>query len=252
MAPSTTIAATSTTPAPTTTTAVTTTVTETTDAVTATIAPVVRSIGPYGFTSGATVEQATGPESAFALGLQGRADPRTVAAPGSPALWYAEWARLAGADAAGPVIATGDGFAVVADAPVVLTDFVVTDGLITTFTECAGSTCTPVDANLAPVPADCQPGPNCPHVRSRTGAVTAYQRATLLLRWPAQILVYELVPAEGRTVTAVAEPNGAIRYDPATSYLVATFADRPAPGTTHQLTITFDDGSTDSLTIYYG
>jgi hypothetical protein len=82
----------------------------------------------------------------------------------------------------------------------------------------------------------------------------AYQRGALLVRWPAQILFYELVvdPDAGRQVVAVDEPNGEVRFDPETGVLVATFADRPRPGTRHLLTITFDDDTTDSATIYYG
>lgn len=222
---------------------------------TTTSPPTTVAVGPFGYSIGAAVTTASGPAAAFALGVQQRDDPRAHAAAGSPALWYGQWLRATSPPPTGPVTATGSGFAVTADRPVELRDFRVEGGVVTSFSECAAAGCVSLEAAVtAPADPDCRPAPGCPNLRSQSGDVTAYQRATLLVRWPAHILVYELVvdPGLGRAVTTVEEPNAAVHYDTTTGYMVITFAERPEAGTRHHLTITFDDATTDSMTIYYG
>ena len=211
--------------------------------------------GPFGYPIGAAVATATQPEAAFAVDLQRRANPLGHSPASSPAMLYAQWLRMVVPSPSDPVTATAEGFEVSADGRVELRDFLRTGDQISSFTECGTTGCVPL-ADVVTTPADpeCEPGTDCPHVRSQSGEVTAYQRATLLVRWPAQILFYELVidPSAGHRLTAVDEPDGAVHYDAETGYLVATFDERPQPGTRHQLTLTFDDGSTDTMSIYYG
>lgn len=240
----------STTAAITTISAPSTTVTATT--VPTSTTPTTVAVGTYGFPVGAAVSEPTGPEAAYALALQQRTNPLNVALNGSPAMLYAQWIRIAGQPVSDAVTATADGFVVTADQPVTLQGFQIQDGLISSFTECTADNCLAIDQATV-TPPDCQPGPNCPHLRSRSGQVTAQLRATLTPRWPAQVLLYELVVASGsgRAISAVNDPNEAARYDPETGYLVILFADKPPPDTRHQLTITYTDATTDRLDIFY-
>lgn len=211
-------------------------------------------IGPFGIPVGAPVDADVGPEAAFAIHAHERTAPTDVVVAGSPADLYAAWLRATTPAGSEPVVATARGFRIVADEPVELQGFVVEDGRISSFEECTGDVCIPL-ADHVVAPPECQPGEGCPHVRSATGAITAEQRAILTQRWPQQVVVYELVvdAADGRSIAAVDEPTQQhFRYEPATQLFVATFPDRPAPGTRTQLSITFDDGTTDTLLIYYG
>lgn len=211
-------------------------------------------IGPFGFPVGAEVVAGDSPESAFAVHVQNRTVPTDVVVPGSPAEYYAAWIRAAGPATSGAVVATDDGFAVMADRPVELRSFVMVDGRVGSFDECIGDVCTPLEANVT-VPADCEPGDGCPHIRSADGLVMAYQRAVITQRWPAQVVVYELVvdPGSGRSIASVEEPTQQhFHYDAATQMFTATFPDRPTPGTRTELLITLDDGSSDSIRIFYG
>jgi hypothetical protein len=208
--------------------------------------------GVFGLPVGAEVTSATGPEAAYALAAAQRGDPRQVASAGSPAWFYLQWLRLAEPSGAGGVTATADAFGVAADRAVTLSGFVVADGVVSSFTECADTVCQPIDAAVLMADPACQPAPGCPHLRSDGGEVMAFQRASLTWRWPTQILLYELVVTSDRTIVAVHEPNGRVHYDAATSYLVAVFPDQPVPGTRDDLTITFTDGSSDVVTVFYG
>jgi hypothetical protein len=98
------------------------------------------------------------------------------------------------------------------------------------------------------------PAPGCGSVASSSGDVIAFQRATLVLRWPEQVLFFELVPDEGvtRTIVDVAEPNNAVHYDPETRSLVAVFPNTPPPGTEHRLVVTYTEGNPDIIEIHYG
>jgi len=255
LAPPTTTTTTTTTEPPTTTTSTSTTTTTTSTTTTTTTSTTTTTIplGAFGLPVGAAVTAATGPESAYALAVQHRGSAVGVAAPGSPAMYYADWLRLAVAGGSGDVTATAAGFAIDADRPVELRDFVVADGLVSDFTECVGETCTPLSSQMSPAP-DCAPAPGCPNVVSRSGRVTAVQRATLLARWPMQVVFIELVPREGVTAAIVgaAEPSGAMHFDPATRAIVAVFPDRPVPGTELRMAVQFDDGSTDVIEFHYG
>lgn len=218
----------------------------------ATTAPVV--IGPFGFPVGSSVASGTGPESSYALHVQGRTLPDDVVVPGSPAALYAQWISATAGATTDDVIATANGFRVVVDQPVVLQAFVVEDGRVRSFDECIGDVCTSLDANVT-APPDCTPGEGCPHIRSANGVVTAYQRAVITQRWPQQVVLYELVvdPGSGRTIASVEEPTQQhFRYDAVTQMFTATFPDRPTPGTRTELLITLDDGSSDSIGIFYG
>ncbi len=211
-------------------------------------------IGPFRFPVGAEVTAGDGPESTFAVHVQRRTVPADVVTPGSPAEYYAAWIRAATPSTTEPVVATDDGFRVVADRVVELREFVVVDGRVSSFDECVAGVCTSLDANVI-APPDCEPGEGCPHVRSADGVVTAYQRAVITQRWPEQVVLYELVvnAGTGRTIASVEEPTQQhFHYDAPTQMFTATFPDRPTPGTRTELLITLDDGSTDSIGIFYG
>jgi serine/threonine-protein kinase len=244
---------TTTTVPPTTTTTTTTTSTTTTTTTTTSTTTTTIPIGAFGVPVGAEVTAAQGPESAYALAVQQRANPAATAAPGSAAWYYAEWLRTSVPGASGPVTATASGFRVDADQPVELRDFVVTGGLVTDFTECVGDTCTPLSSQVI-LTAECMPAPGCGSVASSSGDVIAFQRATLVLRWPEQVLFFELVPDEGvtRTIVDVAEPNDAVHYDPETRSLVAVFPDTPPAGTEDRLVVRYDQGDPDAIEIHYG
>lgn len=242
--PTTTIAATTTT----TTTTTSTTTTSTTTTPTTTV-----PVGAFGFPVGSPISEPNGPEAAYAVALQQRANPLAVAPAGSPAMLYAQWIRVAGAPADQPVTATANGFAVTADQPVTLQDFRTDGGLVTSFSECVGDVCTPIDAMTEVPPQDCVPAPGCPHLRSQNGDISAMLRATLFPRWPARMLLFELLPDDATpAVVTVQNPNQVVHYDPDTHYLVILFDDQPPSGTRHQLTINLDDGTTDQLSIFYG
>lgn len=240
-----------TTPAPTTTIApVTAPVPVTTPAPTTT-RPV--EIGPFGLPVGAPVTAGDGPESAYAVHVQHRTIPTDVAAPGSPADYYARWIRATAPATDEAVVATKDGFAVTADRPVVLSNFEVHDGVVSSFDECLGDTCASIAANVI-TPPECEPSVGCPHVRSSSGAVTAFQRAVITQRWPQQVVLYELVvdPDDGRAIASVEEPIGNFHYDAQAQVFVATFEAPPPAGTRTELAVTLDDGTVDTITIFYG
>ena len=219
---------------------------------TTTIAPTTTVVGRFGVV-GRPITSPDGPESAYAFAVQERHEPSATAAPGSPAWYYLTWLHtVQPAGVEQPVSATAEGFAVVADERVELRDFETVEGRVSTFTECREGECVELASLVVPT-RDCAPGPGCPHVRTGSGGAMAYQQATLTLRWPVQVLVYELVPEPDRpAIVAVDEPDRTVQFDAASGVLVATFPDLPTAGTIDQLTVTLADGTKDSLQIFYG
>jgi hypothetical protein len=204
----------------------------------------------------------------YALAVQSRVfDAATIAAPSSPALYYAEWARLMGPPAsdAGPVVATEDGFTIAAGEDVEIAGF-ETDvgGLVTTFDECIGTTChalTDPSWGLLMHPP-CEIGTEgCMTVRSENGVVTARKVMDVALRYPARSALYELsvegadataagsVP--GPTILEITNPSDTVNFIPGGRYFVLTFADEPESGTTDVLTITFSDRDRENMDIVY-
>jgi hypothetical protein len=184
--------------------------------------------------------------------VQNRAPPETAAVAGSPAAVYAQWVRVAGLPADGAAVATVDGFQVTADRAVVLANFTVVEGKVTGFDECIDGACTPIAARVT-IPSDCAPGDGCPHLVSDGGGLQALLRATITLRWPEQIVLYQLVPTGDRQIASVEEPTQRqFHYDNETQSFVAIFPDRPTAGTRSELLITFSDGTVDYVTIFYG
>ncbi len=248
-----------------------TTTASTTSTTTApTTSPPAPPANPYGEVVGQPVTPpgSGSPASRYVLAVASRVfDATTIAAPGSPARYYAEWARLMGPPAgeAGPVVATDDGFTITAGEEVEITRF-ETDvaGLVTTFDECIGATChalTDPSWGLLMRPP-CEVGTaGCATVRSEHGRVTARKVMDVALRFPARSALYELsgegtdAPAGGSapgvTVTAITNPGDSVSFVSGGRYFLLRFADEPESGTTDVLTISFSDGTVEDMEITY-
>lgn len=225
--------------------------TTTTAVPTTTLAPTtLPPANAYGDVIGQPIANTDIPEAVFAQGVQARAAGVSLAPAGSPAMVYAQWVRTVAAPATGPVTAATEGYAVMTDVPVVLNDFVVEAGEVTSLTECAETDCIPLSAGVILTPECSSNDSACTTVRSRGGAVTAVKRADIGLRFPARNALYEL--QSSRTIVSAVNPDGHVKFDPETNLFVLSFADAPLPGTRDLITITFDNGDIDDLIITYG
>ncbi len=78
-------------------------------------------------------------------------------------------------------------------------------------------------------------------------------RATITLRWPDQVVVYQLVPNGDRMIASVEEPTQRkFHYDSETQSFLAIFPDRPTPGTVRNCSSRSPAGPTISVTVLYG
>jgi hypothetical protein len=175
-----------------------------------------------------------------------------VAVAGSPALLYAEWARLDTDEAgAGQVRSLeDDGFLVEVDETVALRDVRVDSaGKATDVSECrAEGACQLISEVLVP-DSECEPADGCATVDSRSGTLRAVHVATLLNRRPAVFHLYQL--RSEREVTAIFEPTGDAKWDGESDYLLISFGAVPRPFSTLTLTITYADGETDQLVMNF-
>jgi hypothetical protein len=175
-----------------------------------------------------------------------------VAVAGSPALLYAEWARLDTDEAGTGQVRNleNDGFLVEVDETVAVRDVRVDSaGNPTDASECrAEGRCQLVSAMLVP-DSECEPADGCATVDSRSGALRAVHVATLLNRRPAVFHLYQL--RSEREVTAVFEPTGAAKWDGESDYLLISFDAVPRAFSTLTLTVTYADGGTDQLVMNF-
>lgn len=205
----------------------------------------------FGDVVGQPVTAPANPEGRAAVALQQRRPPAEVAAPDTPASWYAEWLRLTTPVPTTPVLATNDGYAIDAGIPVELNQFQVADsGQVVSFVECTGGTCTSATGGIQLSPF-CEPSPGCDALASDDGTILAVLRATVNLRAPAVTLIFS-VTSSGLPVVAVNDPYNTVHYDGETGAMSLTLAAGPPPGTQSSVTLTYEDGSRTSMTITYG
>ena len=76
----------------------------------------------------------------------------------------------------------------------------------------------------------------------------AVQVATLLNRVPAQNVLYQL--RTQRQIRSITEPTGAVLWD-GSPYFLLHFPAQPAEDTTLVLTIRYEDGGTDRMTMRF-
>jgi tRNA A-37 threonylcarbamoyl transferase component Bud32 len=233
-------------PDPTTTTTSTTTTTTTTVPTTTVPPTVAPPTNLYGDVVGQPITDSSTPTRAVARSLQARTIDLGAIAAGSPLYFYAQWLRLTTPVPADAAVATATGYRITADGEVQIGGFEAGDaGTLSSATECAsGGSCIALDAAVTVDPAcnaaDC--------VFSSTTLQASIRRlAALNVRPPSTTLLYQL--ASTRPVIGVAGGAGPLPYD-TTSGLVALKLDAaPARDTTSVLTVTYDDGSTDELTV---
>jgi serine/threonine protein kinase len=236
----------------TTTTTSTTTTTTTTTTVPATTTTVVN---PSGFVAGAAVTNPGDDLGAqFALGVQNRDLPATIAPPGSRARLYAEWVWAIGPAEPGPVVASRRGFVIASNTPVEIFDFQIAEGAIVDFSECRRvgdeQRCSSLAEHLERVDNECPPGENCPTLRTSTGETFAFLRAYIRMHHPQEVLVYQIAIPD-RVVASIAEPTSRIAFEPGSGYFIAFYEGIPAPGTEQLLTVTYEDGTTDRVIVAF-
>jgi serine/threonine protein kinase len=240
---------TSTTTTTTSTTSTTTTTTTTTS--TTTTAPPTTAPGPFG-PIGPPVTAGESPAAAYAVGVQARRPGAEIAAPGSPAMLYAEWARLVTRGEPGSRQVRSlqnDGFLVEVDEQVALRNVRLNAGSATDVRECrADRACAYISDRILRV-EPCEPAPGCPTVDSDRGVVRAAQVANLLIREPQQNVIYELQTEQ--EITRISEPGGHIFWDTGSDYFVLQLGGIPDVDTTLRLTLTFADGTTDRMTMNF-
>jgi hypothetical protein len=189
------------------------------------------------------------PQAAYAIGVHTRQVGGEIAVAGSPALLYAEWARLetGGGAGTGQVHSLADdGFLIELDETVALR-YVQVDsaGLATDASECrAGASCQPISQLLIP-DSECVPADGCATVDSNSGALRAVHVGTLLNRSPAVFHIYQL--RSDREVAAIVDPSRAAKWDGRSDYLLISFDALPPAYSTLTLTISYADGGTDQL-----
>ena len=188
------------------------------------------------------------------LALQARSFDPPTASPGSPAAYYAEWARIMGpATPSDPVIATDDGYAVTADKAVEVQDFRLdVNKLVTTFTECTDR-CRPLDSADGLNFDVCPDGDTaCTLVTSESGRFTATKVMDVVLRQPAASALFRIeLDDPALVVTAINDTSGSAHFVPQGQYFVMAFAGTPAVGTEEILTIRYSDGTTDHLRLTF-
>jgi serine/threonine protein kinase len=225
-----------------TTTTTTSTTTTTTPRTTTTTAP-----GPFGVI-GPAVTASDSPQAAYAVGVHTRRPGSDIAVAGSPALLYAEWARLDTDEAGSGQVRSleDDGFLVEVDEPVALRDVRVDSaGKATDVSECREEgRCQLVSAMLVP-DSECEPADGCATVDSSSGALRAVHVATLLNRRPAVFHIYQL--RSEREVTGIFDPSRIAKWDGESEYLVLSFDEIPPAYSTLTLTVSYADGGTDQL-----
>jgi hypothetical protein len=193
------------------------------------------------------------PGAAFAVGVQAREVGTALAPARSPAMLYAEWARLTtgGEPGSGPVRGLDDdGFLVDVDEQVALRDVQVGDGgQVVDMRECrAGGNCPFMADRVTPGP-ECEPAPGCPTVDSESGTLRAVQVASLHHREPEQNLIYEI--RTEREVTSITEPARAVHWDGESPYFLVQFPRITDEDNTLVLTIRYADGGSDRLTMRF-
>ncbi len=201
---------------------------------------------------GPPVAAADSPGAAYAVGVQQRRLGTALAPVGSPAMLYGEWVRLitGGEPGSGRVRhLADDGFLVDVDEQVALRDVRLDSARrVIDLRECrAGRPCYFISDRLLRG-EDCVPAPGCPTVDSDTGDVRAVQVATLLHREPAQNVLYRL--RTERPISSITEPTGTVLWDHS-PYFLLHFPDLPAEDTTLVLTIRYEDGGTDRMTMRF-
>ena len=179
--------------------------------------------------------------------------PEALAPANSPARYYAEWVWAFGPVERGPLVAGRTGYIIESDDDVELSNFRVNDaGQIVDFTECLpnGDRCAPLRAGINRRSDNCAPAPGCPTVQSATGNVTLYLRATIVMHWPEQSLIYE-IDAPGSEIASIGEPTGRLRYTPGSPYAVAVYDGQPGQSNIQVLLITYSTGETDEVRLTF-
>jgi hypothetical protein len=240
-----------------TTTTTTTTTTSTSTTTTTTTLPATTStvVNPSGFVAGEPVSDPGDDLGAqFALGIQAGAVSAEIAPPGSRARLYAEWVWAIAPPERGAVLATARGFLIQSNTPVEIFGFQYAEGTIVDFGECRtvgdAERCASLDADIEPVVDECPPGENCPTLQTSSGETFAYQRAFIRMHHPQEVLVYEIVVA-GRVVTSIAEPTSRVAFVPGSRYFIAFYEGIPPAGTRQLLTVTYEDGTSDEVTVAF-
>jgi hypothetical protein len=211
-------------------------------------------------------------ESNFALAVQSRVfDVSTIAAPDSPAAYYADWARLIGPpEDVGDVVATETGYLVVVGEQVEINAFEAdVSGLPMTLSECVGDSCHSLDdpATGMAVQPTCHAGAEgCVTFLSTSGRLAAVRVAEVNLRAPAYSAMFRLEPPPPAApvgteppptapplpqVQAIFNAEGSARYLANGQFVVVTFPRRPAAGAVEALTVTYADGTQDELELRF-
>jgi hypothetical protein len=194
------------------------------------------------------VSASDSPQAAYAVGVHTRQPGGEVAVAGSPALLYAEWARLDTEEAGSGQVRSleDDGFLVEVDETLALRDVTVdSSGNATDVSECrAEGSCQLISEALVP-DSECEPADGCATVDSNSGALRAVHVATLLNRRPAIFHMYQL--RSEREVTGIFDPTRAAKWDGMSDYLLISFDELPPAYSTLTLTVSYADGGTDQL-----
>ncbi len=154
---------------------------------------------------------------------------------------------------ADPVLATKDGYEVIADRTVELKDFRLdVNNLVTTFTECTDR-CRALNSveglNLDVCPDD---QPDCSLVTSDSGTMSASKVMDVVLRAPAASALFRITLAQpDLAVTAIIDTSNTAHFLAQGQYFVMAFAGTPVVGTEEILTIRYSDGSSDKLRLTF-
>jgi serine/threonine protein kinase len=203
---------------------------------------------PYGDPVGAAIADNLTPERAVVNALQLRAIPADMATPNSAMYFYDQWLRLIAPASGQPVVATDAGYTIVADRIVSIVSLEYgADGRIAAAMECA-EICTPLVAGID-IDRSCLDGGQCTIFRTSGANAVAVRRATVNLRYPAIALLLEL--QAWKPIASVTDATGSVQFDAVTNYCSISFSRPPPAGSLSALTVTFADGTVESLTITY-
>lgn len=205
------------------------------------------AVNAYGDPLG-PITTASGPEGRFALAAATQTVDGPALASNRMAV-LARWVALTTPTSGpGTVTATAGGYVVtVDDTTLTLTDFVVTDNVVTDLRVCVNDGTCRYASDIIEVTDTCQAGATgCPTITSASGGLTAMRRGVITIDVTPHLL-YETIGA--RPVASITHESGTVHYEG--GWFLIDLPSTPPTGATQPLTVTYTDGGTDTLTVTY-